>query len=544
MITRTIISLQMALIFFSPVMANGSTPGSGIYEKYLQGTMFELKNPGRVCPADMVERMEKGLDDGYFEQFFHKHGVKIITELNRLRTTGCCCMAVRLRSVKRDQYDNIVRYLDRAFDRYPPGFVKQYLQKVVVTERITSRGHEIGGYAKVGSSIVFLSAGRQGISNLGPIFHHEFNHILYGYANQAYAAEAFAMAVERGFRYGKGGLIAILSGNGGCRPSEEWFERGFACNYGTSAIEEDYATLAAYALSDWDDFSRRALKHQRIVRKFMGLMQFYNSFDSRMDEYFWMGKSNYRAGGTRGKNVSPLFFLDDRTVSDQQGQPVYKISDLLTKEPSLNYGEEIKEKTRRIGYNSSTPVVINDTVNLYRVTLVPPGEKENRISMVVVPGMRMEFPLHDHQHVSNYWAIAVQEVALQPFRHIIEQTEQRDKGNAAEERIFFIEDVLDRERDRKYRRRNVPVRTVYLSTVQNKSGNGTFSAAQLRNRAGENRENPFGFLIINDTLQTYNVKVYLFKEKGKLHRSFRLAPNSREVPGLVNSMDAIGISRE
>jgi hypothetical protein len=87
------------------------------------------------------------------------------------------------------------------------------------------------------------------------------------------------------------------------------------------------------------------------------------------------------------------------------------------------------------------------------------------------------------------------------------------------------------------------VRTVYLSTIQRKSGNGTFSKETLRRRAGENWKNPFGFLIINDTLQTYRVRLYLFREIGKLYRTFRLAPNSREASGLVNSMDAIGISQ-
>ena len=284
-----------------PVTVESSTPGRGIYEKIFQGTEFELKNSGRICPADMVDRMEKGLDDKYFRDFFRKHGVKIITELNRLRTTGCCCMAIRLSSVKKSDYNDILRYLDRALDRYPPGFVKQYVQKIVVAGKITAKGHPIGGYTKVGSGIVFLSTGRSGISSLGPVFHHEFNHVLYGYANQAHAAEAFAMATEKGFRYGRGGIDYILSGNGGCSPSDDWFAKGFACNYGTAAVEEDYATLAGYALSDWEDFSKRALKHEKIARKFMGLIQFYNSFDSRMDEFFWTGKADYGSDGPYAK---------------------------------------------------------------------------------------------------------------------------------------------------------------------------------------------------------------------------------------------------
>ena len=543
MLLRTVTILLVTLFCVFPAITAASS--QDLYDKYLKGSVYELKNPGRVCPADMVENMEKGLDDRYFKQLFQKHGVKIITELNRLRTTGSCCMAIKMRSVTRDQYAGIARNLDRAFDRYPPGFVKRYVKKVVVAGRITTHGAPIGGYTKIGATIVFLSTGRSGVSRLGSIFHHEFNHVLYGYANQVHAAEAFSTAVERGFRYGKGGMAAILSGNGGCAPSEAWFEKGFACKYGLSAVEEDYATLATFALDDWDDFSRRALKHQRIVRKFMGLMQFYNSFDSRMDEYFWMGKSDY-SREHRGKNISPLFFLDDRNVTGPRRQPVYKVSDLLNKEPSIEYAKEMREKTRRQGFNSSEPMVINDTVNLYRVTLIPPDSNEKNISMIVVPGMRMKFPLYDRQHVSNYWAIAVQEVALQPFRHMIEGNGDNSKNtasaNSADERIFFIEDVLDRERDRRHLRRNAPVRTIYLSTIQRKSGRGTFSGEALRSRAGENWKNPFGFLIINDTLQTCTVKLYLFKENGRFYRTFRLAPNSREAPGLVNSMDAIGVS--
>ncbi|HON80540.1 MAG TPA: hypothetical protein PK544_18760, partial [Spirochaetota bacterium] len=120
--------------------------------------------------------------------------------------------------------------------------------------------------------------------------------------------------------------------------------------------------------------------------------------------------------------------------------------------------------------------------------------------------------------------------------------EQEDTGSSGDERIFFIQDVLDRERDRRHLRPNAPVRTIYLSTIQRKSGRGTFSGEALRSRAGENWKNPFGFLIINDTLQTCTVKLYLFKENGRFYRTFRLAPNSREAPGLVNSMDAIGVS--
>lgn len=546
MTKRLIITQPLAFICIFLAITPVSASGRDIYEKHLQGTRFELKNPGKVCPADMVESVEKGLNDRYFREFFQKHGVKIITELDRLRTTGSCCMAIKMRSVTRDQYADIARHLDRAFDRYPPGFVKRYVKKVVVAGRITTHGSPIGGYTKIGANIVFLSTGRSGVSRLGSIFHHEFNHVLYGYANQVHAAEAFSTAVERDFRYGKGGIVAILEGNGGCAPGEEWFERGFACKYGLSAVEEDYATLATFALDDWDDFSGRALKHQRIVKKFMGLMQFYNSFDSRMDEYFWMGKSDY-SNERLGNNVSPLFFLDDRTVAGPRRQPVYKISDLLNKEPSLDYAKEMKEKTRRAGYNSSAPLVINDTANLYRVTLVPPGGSEGRISMIVVPGMRMKFPMYHRPSISNYWAIAVQEVALQPFRHIIERDSggagPGDTGGSGDERIFFIQDVLDRERDRRHLKPNAPARTIYLSTIQRKNGSGTFSGEALRSRAGENWKNPFGFLIINDTLQTYTIKLYLFKENGRFYRTFRLAPNSREAPGLVNSMDAVGIIR-
>ncbi|MFO7556098.1 MAG: hypothetical protein R6W88_12920, partial [Desulfobacterales bacterium] len=282
------------------------------------------------------------------------------------------------------------------------------------------------------------------------------------------------MGTEKGFRYGRGGIDYILSGNGGCSPSDDWFAKGFACNYGTAAVEEDYATLAGYALSDWEGFSKRALKHEKIARKFMGLIQFYNSFDSRMDELFWTGRANYGNDGTDTGNVSPFFFLDDVQVTGTHRRPEYRISDLLSKEPSLDYTRELKEKTRREGYNSSAPQVINDTVKLYRVSLFPPGEKKNRISMLVIPGMRMNFQPGEHMRVSNYWAIAVQEVALQPLRAFTGgdggTSGKKGADHSSDERIFFIEDVLDRERDRKYLKPNAPVRTIYLSTVQGKSG--------------------------------------------------------------------------
>ena len=191
------------------------------------------------------------------------------------------------------------------------------------------------------------------------------------------------------------------------------------------------------------------------------------------------GRPITEATGLMQSNISPLFFLDDLQVTGPRRQPVYRISDLLSKEPSLDYTRELKEKTRREGYNSSSPLVINDTVNLYRVSLFPPGEKKNRISMLVVPGMRMKFPLGEHLRVSNYWAIAVQEIALQPFRRFYRRdeggtSETKGADHSSEERIFFIEDVLDRERDRKYLKPNAPVRTIYLSTVQGKSGRGDF----------------------------------------------------------------------
>jgi hypothetical protein len=486
---------------------------------------------------DIIRHMEPDLDDAYFIDVFEKHGVKVVTNLNTILTTFCG-NTNGMWSVKREEYPDIKNEVLEALDRYPPGFARRFMKKIVVTSKLTIKNAEVGGYVKGPyASQIFISTKSGRKKSLTGVIHHEFNHLLSTH-NKYYKQDTnWEKFNPTDFSYGTGGCTAIIEGRADTRHLEKYVKVGFASEYGTASMEEDIATITEWAISHMNDFQNYALKYDPMKYKFSLIMQFYSGFDSRIDDRFWLQQEGLKLDEDIQRPVSKKFFLDDAVIAGPYFLQ-YRVQTLLQSNPTWDYDSEISNNTRPERKTNKLPKIINDSDKFYKVKLLPPEKDQQTNAILVAPGQQYSFQLYEHPPISNRWALELHEVELQPLNGMIKDSKLIDLPKG----IFVIQNVMDiKKRPKKY---NAPMREIYLSTLFEKKIADNFSNDEVsENDYSQSKKNPFGYIVVNDTQFILTIKTYTRnpKNKDKMVRKIRMVPNQTDATGLSYLVDGIEI---
>lgn len=180
------------------------------------------------------------------------------------------------------------RVLTKAFAKYPPGFIKRFLDRVYVVGDLIVDGYEYGATYS-GRSIFIVNGGTaMGFDDrfLEQSFHHEFSSVLFLQPKNQFPRQAWADINPKSFAYR--GYDQVYADKKGEVDWEEqkpsWLRQGFVKRYSLTSMEEDLNTVAESVFGAGRSFWKLADKYPKILAKARLVIQFYDHLDSGFSE--------------------------------------------------------------------------------------------------------------------------------------------------------------------------------------------------------------------------------------------------------------------
>ncbi len=242
---------------------------------------------GNQDNSSSISEESKKLIDEFYKEF----GVKIVVDYKKVIPkvwfyAPVSCKAVLLNEKYLKSALNILRL---SLKKYPKQFLKKNLYSIGLCETIYFYDIEYGGTAIYENHSIILAIKKDTrLEWIVSTFNHEFNHLLVFWND--FPKKKWIDCNIMGFEYGKGGIDAIRKGHSNTERSTVCFSQGFVSEYSKSDFIEDVATMFEYAVSDREDFYKRALNYPIIKKKFKILKEFYYSLDHNFNEGFWENK--------------------------------------------------------------------------------------------------------------------------------------------------------------------------------------------------------------------------------------------------------------
>lgn len=227
-------------------------------------------------------------------------GVQIVIDLKEESTVLNIYSSVYQVSVVKLKHEHesvMLHVIERAFAKYPKGFLAKYLKKVYLVDSVCYFGESVAGLSNPSDSTIFLHycACKHKIDTffMEQTFHHEFSHLLYYGFGWKFKALKWYDANPSDFDYNK--LWNKIRAKKRVSPSPrlnsydiEYFKEGFINLYATKSLKEDFATVAEHLfLSDIPDFWKTISNNRRLKKKVNIIIEFYRKLDpSFTREYF------------------------------------------------------------------------------------------------------------------------------------------------------------------------------------------------------------------------------------------------------------------
>jgi len=208
-------------------------------------------------------------------------GVEIIwdeEELEEQEING-----LELTRVKRNNKRKFLKILKKELKKYPENALKGHLEKIYMVKYIAKNGHRIGGQAQNMAETIYISRGNE--NSIKSTFHHEVAHILYYSHNFPYKNEWLALNPED-FKYIGSGFKAISENRVRQKTGKKILKSGFISSYAQSALEEDFAEMAEFAIINKRSMRKKVRKYNGLEDKFELLKKFYISIDPKMKDLF------------------------------------------------------------------------------------------------------------------------------------------------------------------------------------------------------------------------------------------------------------------
>lgn len=237
--------------------------------------------------SNSISEESKKLIDEFYKEF----GVKITVDYKKVIPKVWFYAPVSCKATPFDEkyLGYTLNILKSSLKKYPKQFLKKNLFSIGLCETIYFYEVEYGATAVYENHSIILAIKKDTIQEwIDSTLNHEFNHLLIFWND--FPKKKWIDCNIVGFDYGNGGIDAIRKGHSNTKRSTICFNEGFVCEYSKSDFIEDVATMFEYAVSDREDFYKRALNYPIIKKKFKILKEFYYSLDHNFNEGFWENK--------------------------------------------------------------------------------------------------------------------------------------------------------------------------------------------------------------------------------------------------------------
>lgn len=184
-----------------------------------------------------------------------------------------------------------VAFVKEALHRYPAAFVKMNLKKIYVVGSLRNYGVESGGLPTYERKALYLANAGFAAGYTESWFvrsiNHEFAHLLAGNHPNEFAATNWEHLNPKYFHYGSGGADAIKNGNSNEVMTAAYLKQGFVSQYGTTAVEEDFATICEQLFTGDLVFRNMAAQNKGMRHKLQAVETFYHSLSPQFDNAYF-----------------------------------------------------------------------------------------------------------------------------------------------------------------------------------------------------------------------------------------------------------------
>jgi hypothetical protein len=195
-------------------------------------------------------------------------------------------------SLARSEIENVNAALRVTMSKYPEQVLCTYLNSIFVLKSMKFYDVPYGGTSS--GKTVYITDDEENLTCsydlLENYFHHEFSSILLHEHSCKFEKRKWKRINPEGFRYGKGGLQAIMTGNAEMSFDPELNERGFLTRYSEASLEEDFNVYCQNIFNGGQSFWKLVDQFPKIKAKTALIIRFYQHIDPVFTEsYFRKG---------------------------------------------------------------------------------------------------------------------------------------------------------------------------------------------------------------------------------------------------------------
>lgn len=227
-----------------------------------------------------------------FDDILNKYGVEVLTEVvymiphtwkgGRINGKGS--------NLSEGLYDHAADIIEEALSVYPTSFLQKHLKGIGILDTLSFYNTSYGGTAVYAYDYILIVVRSYSYEHTVGTIHHELNHLLVN--KHKFEEEKWSSYNSSTFRYGNGGVEAIMNGQSSTAMTNTDLQRGFVCQYGMSALIEDIATFTEIAIEERGKFANRVKAYPIAMMKYELLKSYYYNLDPYFNEDFWTGKKD------------------------------------------------------------------------------------------------------------------------------------------------------------------------------------------------------------------------------------------------------------
>ena len=183
----------------------------------------------------------------------------------------------------------MITILNRAFSKYPDEVIRENLEKVYVFRTMKFYGVPYGGTNN--ENTIYLADDYSNPSftddYIEGVFHHELSSILLRSYSSFLDTNRWMSLNPKGFKYGGGGLSAIMNGEASLNFDPKLNEQGFLTRYSQSALEEDINMYAQHLFDNDREFWSILEVCDQVHHKATLLIEFYHRINPVFTEQYF-----------------------------------------------------------------------------------------------------------------------------------------------------------------------------------------------------------------------------------------------------------------
>ena len=187
-------------------------------------------------------------------------------------------------SLEKKHHQRIKKTILLSLKKYPSQLIRENLKKIFLLQKIQFYGLNYGGtYSKDSIFITNTSVNFY----IEKAFHHEFSHILFKNLKFFFKEKQWESINSKKFHYGDGGVEALKNNKHSQIPKKTFHKDGLLHEYATSALKEDFASIAENLFLPINGFKDLIDKYERIKQKRILAIEFYQRINKNLSQNYF-----------------------------------------------------------------------------------------------------------------------------------------------------------------------------------------------------------------------------------------------------------------